>query len=177
MMTLEEMRKRKRQLGYTNFQLANMADIPLGTLNKILCGASRHPRKENLEALEKVLTDTEYLYGYRSAAPFMVEESPAAYGSIKTDESSEKQPGDYTIEDYYALPDDQRVELIDGVFYEMGAPSVEHQLIVGSVYAQILSFIRQGKGKCIPLISPVDVKLDADNKTMVQPNVVIVCDR
>ena len=41
MMTIEEMRKRKRQLGYTNAQLSNMTDIPLGTLNKILSGASK----------------------------------------------------------------------------------------------------------------------------------------
>ena len=33
----------------------------------------------------------------------------------------------YTLEDYYALPDDRRVELIDGVFYDMAAPSWLHQ--------------------------------------------------
>lgn len=33
-----------------------------------------------------------------------------------------KQQGDYTIEDYYAPPEDVRVELIDGVVYDMGAP-------------------------------------------------------
>ena len=81
------------------------------------------------------------------------------------------------MEDYYALPDDQRVELIDGVFYDMAAPTVEHQLLTGSIYAQFLAFIRRKKGKSIPLVSPVDVKLDADNKTMVQPDVVVVCDR
>lgn len=59
MMTIEEMRKRKRQLEYTNAQLSNMTDIPLGTLNKILSGATKHPRPENLKALEKVLQDPE----------------------------------------------------------------------------------------------------------------------
>ena len=29
----------------------------------------------------------------------------------------------------------------------------------------------------MPLISPVDVQLDEDDKTMVQPDVVVVCDR
>ncbi len=33
----------------------------------------------------------------------------------------------YTIEDYYALPDEQRVELINGVFYDMASPTVRHQ--------------------------------------------------
>ncbi|MBQ8305986.1 MAG: Uma2 family endonuclease [Blautia sp.] len=36
----------------------------------------------------------------------------------------------YTIDDYYRLPDDQRVELIDGVFYDMGAPAIIHQMIL-----------------------------------------------
>ena len=150
MMTIEEMRKRKRQLEYTNAQLSNMTNIPLGTLNKILSGASKHPRPENMKALEQVLQDTNYLYGYRSAAPFMVKESEAVYKAEKPEEGSKKQPGEFTVDDYYELPDDQRVELIDGVFYDMAAPTVEHQLLTGSVYAQFLSFIRRKKGKCIP---------------------------
>lgn len=160
MMTIEEMRKRKRQLGYTNAQLSEMTGIPLGTLNKILSGATQHPRPEAMKALEQVLQDTEVAYG---------EQKPA--------ETLKKQPGEFTVDDYYQLPDDQRVELIDGVFYDMAAPTVEHQLLLGSVHAQFLSFIRGKKGECMPLISPVDVQLDADDKTMVQPDVVVVCDR
>ena len=194
MMTIDEMRKRKRQLEYTNAQLSNLTDIPIGTLNKILSGATKHPRPENLEALERVLQDTTYQYGYRSAAPFMVGETPAEYRVGKPAEGAQtppddealpdalniprkKMPGEFTIEDYYALPEDKRVELIDGVFYDIAAPSVEHQLLTGSVHAQFLAYIRRKKGKCVPLVSPVDVKLDADNKTMVQPDVVVVCDR
>ena len=41
-----------------------------------------------------------------------------------------KKQGEYTLEDYYALPDDQRYELIDGVLYDMAAPAVTHQEIV-----------------------------------------------
>ena len=40
-----------------------------------------------------------------------------------------KKQGEYTVEDYYALPDDQRYELIDGVLYDMAAPAVTHQEI------------------------------------------------
>ena len=38
-----------------------------------------------------------------------------------------KKQGQYTLEDYYALPDDQGYELIDGVLYDMAAPAVTHQ--------------------------------------------------
>ena len=103
MMTLEQMRKRKQQLGYTNAQLSNLTDIPLGTLNKILCGASKHPRMENLQALERVLQDTTYQYGYRSAAPFIVQEAVEAYGASAEEvpvegEAGKKKPGEFTID-------------------------------------------------------------------------------
>ena len=48
-MTLEQMRKRKKQLGYTNAELSNLTGIPLGTLNKILAGATKNPRQENMK--------------------------------------------------------------------------------------------------------------------------------
>ena len=41
----------------------------------------------------------------------------------------------------------------------------------------MISHVLDKKGKCLPMISPIDVQLDCDNKTMVQPDVVIVCDR
>ena len=49
----------------------------------------------------------------------MVKEEATAYGL--------KRQGEYTLEDYYAIPDDIRVELIDGVIYDMSAPTFTHQ--------------------------------------------------
>lgn len=83
----------------------------------------------------------------------------------------------YTIEDYYQLPDDMRVELIDGEFFVMEAPSVVHQRIILRLGNQIDSFIQKKGGDCIALISPVDVRLDRDDDTMVQPDVLIICNR
>ncbi len=176
-MTIEEIRKQKRILGYTNATLSDLTGIPMGTLNKILSGDTKNPRPENMKALEDVLFGSGISYSISDKERLSLAETTSVYGAKKTDAIREKGPGDYTVEDYYALPDDQRVELIDGVFYDMAAPTVEHQLLVGTVYAQLLAFIRSRKGKCIPLMSPVDVKLDEDNKTMVQPDVVVVCDR
>ena len=39
------------------------------------------------------------------------------------------------MEDYRALPEEQRMELIDGVLYDMAAPTGIHQLIGGEIYA------------------------------------------
>ena len=32
-------------------------------------------------------------------------------------------------------------------------------------------------GECLPMIAPMDVQLDCDDRTMVEPDVLIVCDR
>lgn len=88
-----------------------------------------------------------------------------------------KIQGEYTLEDYLALPDDRRVELIDGVFYDMSAPTSIHQLIGGQIYTQLNNYLGQKKRPCLPFIAPVDVQLDCDEKTIVQPDVMIVCDR
>ncbi len=87
-----------------------------------------------------------------------------------------RREGEYTVEDYRELPDDSRVELIDGRFYVMEAPSYIHQKIAGEIHRQIANFIMEQGGACEPLIAPVDVQLDCDEKTMVQPDIAILCD-
>ena len=88
-----------------------------------------------------------------------------------------ERQGEYTLEDYYALPDEKRVELIDGVFYDMASPGSIHQILAGAIHAEFLSDIRRNRGNCVPLISPMDVQIEKDEKTIVQPDVMIVCDR
>lgn len=85
--------------------------------------------------------------------------------------------GEYTVEDYYKLPEDERYELIDGYLFKMLAPTGLHQLIAGEIHRQIANFIYDRNGKCLPFIAPVDVQLDRDNRTMVEPDVVILCDK
>lgn len=161
-MTIEDMRRIKQEKGYSYAQIAQMSGVPLGTVQKVFGGETASPRYDTLMALESFFR--------RGTKSEMVKKEAAQYLT------SEKKNG-YTIEDYYALPDDKRVELIDGVFYDMAAPSPVHQRIGGEMYRQIANFIFENKGKCIPFMSPVDVRLDCDDKTMVQPDVVILCDR
>lgn len=84
--------------------------------------------------------------------------------------------GEYTLEDYYALPEDVRAELIDGILYYFSAPTTIHQEIVGNLFAQLVAQIGRKNGKCKVFVSPIDVQLDCDDKTMVQPDVLILCD-
>lgn len=99
-----------------------------------------------------------------------VAEAAVAYDSPKKD-------GEYTLDDYYSLPDDIRAELIDGYLIYMDAPSTTHQGIIAELYFQISSYIRNRKGSCKVLFSPLDVRLDNDDKTMLQPDLIILCDK
>lgn len=88
----------------------------------------------------------------------------------------------YTYGDYETWPEDQRWELIDGVPYDMTpAPSRKHQEILGALYLQFAGYL---KGKpCRVYLAPFDVRLpqgqeeDAKIKTVVQPDLTVVCER
>ena len=84
---------------------------------------------------------------------------------------------DKTLEDYLALPDDERVEMIDGVFYDMAAPTTVHQRISFMLGMKLENFIIKNNGACTSFVAPVDVQLDCDDKTIVEPDVFVVCDR
>ena len=99
----------------------------------------------------------------------MIKEEAAAYGV--------KRQGEYTLEDYYAISDDRRVELIDGVIYDMSSPSSIHQDIVLELAVLLKNYVKSKRGKCKVYASPLDVQLDCDDKTMVQPDVMVICDR
>ena len=51
-MTLDEMKRLKKEKGYTMAQLSEYSNIPLGTLQKIFTGETAHPRSATREALE-----------------------------------------------------------------------------------------------------------------------------
>ena len=63
-MTIEEMKKRKRELGYTNEDIARISSVPIGTVQKIFSGETRSPRYETIQKLEKVLSNTEGISDY-----------------------------------------------------------------------------------------------------------------
>ena len=183
-MTIEEMKRRKRELGYTNQMIADRSGIPLSTVQKVFAGATASPRRETIDALERVLENSSgersgrVTYGDLIPLAGRVGEASAAYNVNPAKRNS--GPADdrlHTLEDYLSLPDDQRVEMIDGVFYDMAAPTTVHQSIAGFLHKRFLDFVMEKKGPCFPFISPVDVQLDCDDKTVVQPDVLVVCDR
>lgn len=194
-MTIDEMKRLKQELGLSYADLSIRSGIPLSTVQKVLSGHTKYPREGTLEALEAALAadsdrrmpmhynprtyknpanpDKELLqssfYNYGRLRPSVIREAQTVYRA--------KQPGEFTVEDYLKLPDDCRVELIDGVFYDMAAPSFLHQRIACRFSTIVQNYIDAHHGSCIPAIAPVDVQLDKDDKTMVQPDFLIICSR
>ena len=197
-MTIQEMRDVKERTGLSNKTLAALAGVPLGTVQKVLSGETKAPRHNTVvaisEALQRALDDIEQ---YRR----QLSTDSGSYGAMDLCEDSSvlqykggkagipdviedawtrswRRQGTYTVKDYEMIPDGVRVELIDGVIYDMDAPSLVHQLIAGYIYKEMFNFgERSGKKNCMPVIAPYDVQLSKDDRTMVQPDVLVICNR
>ncbi len=80
----------------------------------------------------------------------------------------------FSWDDYRTWGDGERWELIRGEPFCMSpAPSSRHQVIVGNLFAHLFQHF-QGR-PCEPLVSPIDVKLSAED--IVQPDIAVICDR
>lgn len=180
-MKLSQMQYYKQQKGYSYAKLSELSGVPVGTIQKIFCGETKNPRYETLQALEKVLLSEKESVSYSDLSLGRADSvcEPSAYRVEEPERRSTvfRKMGPYTLEDYYALPDEQWVELIDGYFFEMQAPTTIHQIVALDIFVQIKSYIKANKGNCIPFAAPVDVQLDCDDRTMVQPDVLVVCDK
>ncbi len=185
-MTIEEMKAKKNELGLSCRELAELGELPLATVQKVFSGATKAPRSKTIRSLEnvfnKLAADKTFTRADRYE-PF--EDESLCVSDAAQDESVEYKTGDlfdkrcksHTVEEYLAMPDDLRVELIDGTFYEMLAPTYTHQELLMSIVIELKTFVKKNKGKCKVVAAPFDIQLDKDNKTMVQPDVVVICDK
>ena len=83
-----------------------------------------------------------------------------------------KPTGQYTYADYAAKPDDERWELIDGVFYQMApSPSLNHQTVSGNLFVLLHNHIRPRRLGLLHY-APADVILS--DQTVVQPDLLYV---
>lgn len=87
------------------------------------------------------------------------------------------QPHLITLEQYEALPEDKRVEVFDGVIYDMASPSQIHQAISMQLSTVINNYILSKKGPCSIFNAPFDVKLSDAPLIIVQPDIMVVCDK
>ena len=207
LLTIETLQKLKEKSRLSYREIAEKSGVPIGTVQKVLGGITRSPRRDTLEALAAVLTDpgiavsedesgrySEFTYkaiidnNTQNGSYTEVHEAEHVYGEPDNDEEHDdqiddmverlidsKKSGEFTVDDYYVISEKYRIELIDGIIYDMTVPKFDHQHIAGIVYTQLMNFHLSSKQKCLPSIGPIDVQLDRDNKTIVQPDVIILC--
>ena len=70
----------------------------------------------------------------------------------------------HTAEDYWALPEGVRAELIDGELWDLASPSRKHQEIVSALTTRITNHIASRNGACKVYPAPFAVNLFADER-------------
>ena len=83
----------------------------------------------------------------------------------------------HTIDDIYNLPENERAELINGKIYMMAPPSRIHQKLISELHYKILNHIKSNNGSCEVYPAPFAVHLNADDKTYVEPDISVICDK
>ena len=200
MKTIEDLIKRKKELGYTNEMISERSGVPLSTVNKIFGGITAKPRYNTLQSIQCALFPEAFTQKEAAQYKEIAENLSLDFGSNVSDTSlldeyswevpleeykkgfervlSWKKQGEYTVDDLEELPYGVRMELIDGVLYDLASPSPKHQFIAGQIYHELCSAtIAKGKSKCVPFIAPLDVQILNDNKNMLQPDVMLICDK
>lgn len=81
------------------------------------------------------------------------------------------------LRQYESMPEEQRMEVFDGIAYNMASPSQLHQSILTELLVSLRNYIRKYNGGCSVFPAPFDVKLNDSPLTIVQPDLMIVCDR
>ena len=90
-----------------------------------------------------------------------------------------KENGHYTYADYLSWEGPERYQIIYGEAFMMASPTVGHQAILVEMVTQFNNWLR-GK-PCRVFAAPLDVRLfpeeDNSDDTVVQPDLLVVCDR
>lgn len=82
-----------------------------------------------------------------------------------------------TLEQYDNLPEDRRVEVFEGIVYDMSSPSQIHQALSMELSNIIYNHIKNKNGSCSVFNAPFDVKLSDSPLTIVQPDIMVICDK
>lgn len=197
-MTLEQLKMKKRLLGLTAAELAEGAGVPLPTLQKILSGQTARPRSSTMEKLENFLKQamtsaSSAAYQSGSMKPSIFSDdtssgSPAdgSYsfigepGALYYSESKYPRQGSYTVDELCEImertPEGIRLELIDGIIYEISAPTVPHEIIVSTLHDLLTECINRQALNCLILHNAALLPLPEENTYLI-PDIMVVCGR
>ena len=198
-MTIEEMNRRKRELGYSNETLAKKSGVPMTTVQKVLSGKTKSPRQKTVEALARVLegekasgaasgpVPEQLREGVSEELPYRVEDGavvkrvdyyePSVRGYMVRESAIEYgKKRKYTMDDIRALPPEIWAELIDGEMVFRGAPSRTHQRINGGMHLAVANFLLAAGKDCEVYIPPYGVFIWGDETEYFLPDLTVFCD-
>ena len=115
-MTIEEMKAKKIELGYTNETVARLSGVPLGTVQKIFAGETKSPRYDTIQKLIKILEKKgdENMYEYKpNMADLAVGESALECGYDYKIQPSKKKKSKYAD---YQIPQKKIIGIANGRF-------------------------------------------------------------
>jgi len=192
---VDELNRRRKLAGMTYEALSEKSGVPLSTIRKIFGHITESPRYGTLEKLERALpvrTDKALsaepderrgilrddsgksrIWDEKNGFPEWVREE-AIYGTAAI---SGEGKGPYTVEDYEALPEGSRLELLDGEFCNMAEPAVEHQYCESLLEQQLNDCIRKHGLDCLALHEAPLVPDPEDRKTVLCPDIMVICGR
>lgn len=174
-MTADDLKKKKEEAGMTTAALSKLSGVPVGTINKILNGETKSPRCDTLSALEQAL-DTVWKPSKEvreSSAPYGVGES----GVHTTTDSWKLRCNMQADADSLKLSYDMGAERMDGELICPEKPTTGHQVLVSQLILQFGRFIEETGKNDLVLPSPFCVYPDSDEKTVLQPDISVVCHR
>ena len=161
--SIEILKNRKKELGWSNYRLSKESGIPVGTLNKIFNGSTRTPREKTLRSLVRAMGMEFYQLDPRIAlareTPIY---NPSGVGNLAT------------ISTYYSMPSEYRKELIDGKIFSLHAKSMVHQMVMHMLAASFYEYFERDYPEWRVFVHGCDVRLDSDDFTMVQPDIFVV---
>ena len=146
LMTIEEMRAEIDRRRYSYKQLERFTAIPAATIRRLINGQTKKPRMDVMFSLSAVLRPS------------------------SRDDTIKRQEN-YDLEDYLSFSEDDRMEMIDGILYELPGPDEGHQFVLGAIFHSLYGQIHDHGNVCFPFMAPLGVQLDKDDKTVVQPDI------
>ncbi|MDD6788774.1 MAG: Uma2 family endonuclease [Lachnospira sp.] len=134
MMKPEELKEAKKKKGYTSRKLAELSGVPLGTIQKIMSGATSAPRLDTMNALERVLMSPDQPASYSasglSSHPLFIQETAVPFGSA----AGSVKPGSAQSR---TAPENALYESIGGKHFALSDLGGIHQLLTAELYRQL----------------------------------------
>ena len=203
---IKKLKDRKKALKLTTAHLAYLADLPVGTVSKVMTGETKNPSYITIDKIDRALLHEEMLLRIKKYRELLMDYIKNHQDeNVDQKEFEKKYREDNNLNDApipYAIPilhendgnlalrkddrvdvsilneigEDKLIELLDGHLIFNEAPGIIHQRIVQNLGKVLDKYISSNKGKCQMFNVGVDVRLDEDEYTSLIPDVLIVCD-